>query len=67
MKNLKKLPVLCLSMLTVWGLTTTAYADVVFDPADLVRDTAGVWLPPVLVVLAIVVTVVLLLKYRKRK
>ncbi len=64
---MRRILTLCLLLLTAAGLTGVAHADAIAPgPLDLLLH-GPIWLPVLLVAVAVSVTVLLLRKFRKRK
>lgn len=64
---MRRIYMLCLLLLTAVGLTEVAYADAIAPgPLDLLLH-GPIWLPAMLVAVVVIVTVLLLWKFRKKK
>lgn len=64
---MRRILILCLVLLTAAGLTGVAHADAIAPgPLDLLLH-GPIWLPVLLVAVVVIVTVLLLRKFRKKK
>ena len=64
---MKKLLTAALALLTAFSLTAAAHADVVFSPVELAGYFFLQSLPWILVALVVLVTLILLLKFWRKK
>ena len=64
---MKRIVVLCLSLIAVLALTTVAQADVITSPVIITLHLAYMYWPVILVVVLAVVTLLMLRKFRKKR
>lgn len=63
---MKKIVIFMLSLVTMLGLVTVARADAIASPAGMAVALAYMYWPMVLVALLVIVTVLLLKKFKKK-
>lgn len=64
---MRRITVLCLSLVTMLSLVTVARADAIVGPVDMVFSLIYVLRPMLLVVAVVVITILLLKKFGRKK